>query len=197
MLLPLVPEHSFAKDQPEGHFVYQGFECARICVGAWKMRMGPSPKIAMPISAVVSLNSEPKRVAFKGLAIQRDLAEKKRVRMRCPRESNPTLVAQRDAKHGTIVQIPRDGVPLNLQCSPAGALADFVATDSEVEWTSLSVAETQALQGKSLNEAFRRSISRKPYGPHLDGHPVRLTTATASARIHQQISEPPRPGTIR
>src|ERR1039458_9015792 len=109
--LPLMPEHRFAKDQPEWHFVYQGFECAcfpcaRTAVGAGKIGMGPSPEVAMPVSAVVSLNSEPQRIPFKTPAIQRDLAGKKRVGMRGSRESNPALVAQRDAKLGSTVQIP-------------------------------------------------------------------------------------------
>src|SRR5208282_5950741 len=103
--------HRFAKDQPEGHFVYQGFECARFrCartpVGAGKISMGPSPEVAMPVSAVVSLHSEPQRVSLKSPAIQRDVAGKKRIGMRGARESNPALVAQRGAKRGTVMQVP-------------------------------------------------------------------------------------------
>src|ERR1700690_2412368 len=58
VLLPLMPEQRFAKDQPEGHFVHQCLQCSRTCVGAGEMRMCPSPEVAMPVSAVVSLNSE-------------------------------------------------------------------------------------------------------------------------------------------
>src|SRR5208282_422122 len=29
VILPLMPQNRLAKDQPEWHFVYQGFECAR------------------------------------------------------------------------------------------------------------------------------------------------------------------------
>ncbi len=103
---PFMPEHGFAKDQPEWHFVDQCFQRAGARIGAGKICMRPSPEVAMPVSTVVSLNSEPQRVPLKTPAIQRDPAGKKRVGMRGSRESNPALVAQRDAKRGTIMQSP-------------------------------------------------------------------------------------------
>jgi len=69
--------------------------------------------------------------------------------------------------------------------------------DSKVEWTLPSRAEIQTLQGKSLNEALRLRTPRKPRGPYLDRHPPRVTQTTAPSRIHQQISEPPCPATVR
>jgi len=192
-----MPEHRFAKDQPEWHFVYQCFKGAGMCVAAGKVRVGPSPEVAMPVSAVVSLHSEPQRIARKAPAIKHDLAGKKRVGMRGSRESNPALVAQRDPKCGTTVQVPRNCVPRNLHFSSARVLADFMVADLEVERTLPAGAELQTLQRKFLREALRFSIPRKPRGPHLDGHPTRVACATAPAGIHQQISEPPRPAAVR
>jgi hypothetical protein len=62
------------------------------------------------------------------------VAGKKRVGMRCARESNPALVAQRDAERGTPMQVPRNRVSPNFQCSAAGVLADSILADLEVEW---------------------------------------------------------------
>jgi hypothetical protein len=193
----VMPEHRFAKGQPEWHFVDQRFQCARRCAGAGKIRMGPSPEVAMPVSTVVSLHSEPQRVPRKTPAIQRDLSRKECIGMRCSRESDPALGAQRYAKRGTISHIPRNRAPLNFEPSPAGVLSDFIVANAEVERILFSGAEIQTLQGESLNEALRFSIPRKPCGPHLDGHPTRIAKATAPARIHQQVSEPPRPTTVR
>src|SRR5208282_540861 len=166
-------------------------------VGAGKIGVRPDPEGAMAVSAVVSLNAEPQRVTLKAPGIQRDLAGKKRVGMRCARESNPALVAQRDAKRRTVMQVPRNRVSPNFQCSAAGVLSDSILADLEVEWILPSGAEIQTLQGKPLNKALRSSIPRKPCGPHLDGHPLRVACATAPARIHQQISEPPRSTAVR
>ena len=193
----LMPEHRFAKDQPEGHFVYQCLQCARTSHRSGKIRMRPSPEVAMPVSAVVSLHSEAQRIAFEAPAIERDLAGKKRVGMRRSRESNPALVAQRDAKCGTIADSHEIAWPSTSNApwqefSPISLLPIL-----EVEWILPSGAEMQAFQGKSLNEALRLSIPRKPRGPHLNGHSARVACATAPARIHQQISEPPRPAAVR
>ena len=95
------------------------------------------------------------------------------------------------------MQVPSNRAPSYLQCSSAGVLADSVFADLEVEWILPSGAEIQTLQGKSLNEALRFPIPRKPCGPHLDGHPLRVACATTPSGIHQQISEPPRPAAIR
>jgi len=139
--LPIVPEHCLAKRQPQWHLVYKGFECARTFAGAGKIRMAPGPELAMPVSTVVSLNAETQRVSCKTPSIQRDRARKKRIGMRRSRESYPSLIAQRIAKCRTIIQIPRNRVSLGVQCSPAGALADFIVADSEVEWILASFTE--------------------------------------------------------
>src|ERR1022692_883607 len=95
------------------------------------------------------------------------------------------------------MQVPRNRVPVTLQLSSARTLVDFVVTDSEVEWILPSRAEIQAPQRKSLNEALRSSVPRKPGGPHLNRHPAWVAGATALARVHQQISKPPRPAAVR
>ena len=158
--------------------------------------MRPRPEVAMPVSAVVSLHSKPQRLSFETPAIQPDHAGKNRVGMRRSRESNPALVAQRDPKFGMILQIPRDRMPSNFQFSAAGALADFILAHSEMKWILSSGAEIQPLQPKPLNKAFRFSIPGEPRSPHLHGHPVLVSRATAPSRIHQQISEPPCPAAI-
>ncbi len=174
--------------------------------------MGPSPELTMPVSAVVSLHSGSQRIppktpaidiaaiylpAISIKAIYRDLAGKKRVRMRSARKSDPSLVAQRNAKRGTPLQIPRNRVPINLQVPPAGILAHFVVANSEMKWILSSRAQIKTFKGKSLNEAQRFFIPRKPGGPNLDWHPARVTRAAAPSRIHQQISEPPGPDAVR
>ena len=70
------------------------------------MRMGPSPEVAMAVTTVVSLHSEAQWVSCKTPAVQRNLAGKKRVGMRRSGESNPPLVAERDAKCRTIAEVP-------------------------------------------------------------------------------------------
>jgi len=196
-----MPEHRFAKDQPEWHLVYQRLQstrlgCARTPVRARKIGMGPGPEIAMPVSAVVPLHSESQRIAGKSFAIQHDLAGKKSVRMRSSGKSNPPLVAQSDAKRRTPMQIPRNVMPLNLHHSATKSFADFIVARAELKRILFSGAEPQALQRKSLNEALWFSIPWKPCGPHLHRHPARVSGATAPARIHQQISEPPSPAAI-
>src|ERR1035438_10214905 len=157
--LSLMPEHRFAKDQAERHFVDQGFQSARSrfprarrIVGARKIGVGPSPEVAMAVSTIVSLNSEPQRIPVKTAAIERDVPGKKRVGMRCSGESNPAFVAQRETKCGLILDIPGNRVAINFQRSAAGILADFVVADSKMEWILPSRAEIKARQRKSLNE---------------------------------------------
>ena len=94
------------------------------------------------------------------------------------------------------MQIPLNRVPLNFQCSSAGAFADFVVADSEVEWILHSGAEIQTFQRQPLNEALRFSIPRKPGRPNLHGHSTGIACATTPPRIHEHISEPPRPATV-
>lgn len=153
--------------------------------------MRPAPEVAMPVSTIVSLNSKSQRFTLKTSAVECDLPEKKRVGVWRSRESNPALIAQRDPKRGTVAEIPGDGMPINLHRSPAGVFVDSIVADSKVKWILSSRAELQPLQGKSLNEGLRLPVRRKPCGPHLHRHPLRVSRAAASPWIHQQISEPP------
>jgi hypothetical protein len=159
--------------------------------------MGPRPELAMPISTVMSLNSEPQRGALKTPAVQRDAAGKDCVGMRSSRKSNPTLMAQSDAKRGMTLQIPSERMSVQFQVSAAGRLPDSVGTDSKVERILPRGANVEIVQRKSLNKAPRLIIARKPGGPHLDRHSARVVWATAASRIHQQISKPPGPVTVR
>lgn len=82
-------------------------------------------------------------------------------------------------------------MPINLQCTLAGILADFIVAYMEVKWSLPSGAKIQIVYGKSLNEALWLLFPRKPGSPHLNRHPARVVRAAAPARIHQQIPEPP------
>jgi hypothetical protein len=192
VLLPIMPEHRFAKDKPERHFVGERFQSARARAHAGKMRMRPSPEVAMPVSTIVSLNSDPQRASVKTPPIQRDPARKDSIGMRSSREADPAFIAERDAKRRTIMQIPCNRVPLNFQYASTGILADLVLADSKVEGILAFATEIQSLQGKSLNEALRFPTLRKPGRPDLYWQSPEITNATATAGIHQQIPEPPR-----
>ena len=82
-------------------------------------------------------------------------------------------------------------MPIHLHRSPAGGFVDSIVADSKVKWILSSRAELQTLQGKSLNEGLRLPVLRKPRGPDLRRHRLRVSRAAASPWIHQQISEPP------
>jgi len=81
---------------------------------------------------------------------------------------------------------------VNCQRSPAGVLLNPIAADEKVERIFPAGAELQTVQPKRLNEALRLSLPRKPRRPDLNRHPTRISGATASPGIHQQIAEPPR-----
>src|ERR1039458_3099031 len=120
--------------------------------------MGPRPELAMPISTVMSLNSEPQRGALKTPAVQSDAAGKDCVGMRSSRKSNPTLMAQSDAKRGMTLQIPSERMSVQFQVSPAGSLPDSVGTDSKVKRILPRGANVEIVQRKSLNKAPRLSL---------------------------------------
>src|SRR5271165_907245 len=102
-----MPQHRFSKDQSKWHLIDQRFERARRRIAPRKIRVRPSPEVAMPIPAIVSLHSEAQRIARDPLTIESDLSRKHRVGVRCPREADPTLAAQGHAKCRTITQVPR------------------------------------------------------------------------------------------
>jgi len=81
---------------------------------------------------------------------------------------------------------------LNLQRALAGIVSDSKLVDSEVERGLASSAEIETVRGKSLNEALRFARRRKPCGPDLNRLPARISSASASPQVHQQIAEPPR-----
>ena len=84
-----------------------------------------------------------------------------------------------------------------VQCSAAGAFFHGVIRDSKMKGTLSSLAEINPGQLKSLKKALWVSNTRKPRSPYLDGLPVGLCLAAAFSRIHQKITEPPRPAAIR
>ena len=159
--------------------------------------MRPGPEIAMPVSTVMSLHAEPEWVAAITPAIEDNLARKSRVGMRRPRETDPAFVAQRYAKRGMVVQIPGDGVSVDLQGAAAGILFDCIVAMSKTKRSLPARAKLQILRRKSLNEALRLSVPRKPRSPYLNRHSAWVPGATAAPGIHQQIPEPPGTTPIR
>src|SRR5579864_2531049 len=133
VLLSVVPQHRFAKDQSERHLVDQRLQGSRGSAGSRKVRVGPSPEVPMPVSTVVSLDSESQRVPSEAPAIECDLRRKHCIGMRRARETDPAFVAQRHAKSGTVIQVPRDRVTINFQGSPTRILVNLVVADSEVK----------------------------------------------------------------
>src|SRR6185437_6761586 len=118
------------------------------------------------------------------------------VRMRRSREPNPALVAQCDAKRGMKSEVPANRVSPCFQRSSAGVLLNLIVANAEMEWISAG-AQFQTCQRISLNEALWLSILWKPGGPQLERHSPRVSRTTPSPRVHQQISKPPGPATIR
>jgi hypothetical protein len=97
----------------------------------------------------------------------------------------------------TAIYTRDDGIVDWRYCRTRNPEADFVVADSEVEWILHSGAEIQTFQRQPLNEALRFSIPRKPGRPSLHRHSTGVACATVPPRIHQQISKPPRPATVR
>src|ERR1035438_2222627 len=128
-----MPQHRFAKDKAEGHFVYQSFQCACPSIGAGKIGMGPGPEVAMAVAAVVALHAGSQWVALKGPAIQCDSPGKYRVGVGGARKADPTFITQRDPKGRAPAQIPRDRVGIDLQLAATKAFTDFIFSASEAE----------------------------------------------------------------
>jgi hypothetical protein len=78
----VVPQHCFPKNQAEWHLVDQRFQRAGWSVGSQKISVRPAPKVAMPVSTIVSLNSEAQWIHFAAAAIESDLPGKQRIGMR-------------------------------------------------------------------------------------------------------------------
>ena len=98
VFFPVMPKNGLVEDEREWHLVDQGFQRGRRLAGPRKVGMHPSPKVAVPVSAVVALNSEAERISAKDLAIENDLTRKCGIRVRRSRETNPSFIAQGYAK---------------------------------------------------------------------------------------------------
>ncbi len=83
VLLSIVPKHGSAKDQSERHLVDQRFQSRCGFAVARKVGVGPRPEVAMPVAAIVSLQSKSERLTLKGLAIECDLPGKNRIGVGC------------------------------------------------------------------------------------------------------------------
>src|SRR5437660_3825766 len=101
-----MPKHAFAKGQSKGHLIDQPFQRACRLAAAWKVGVRPCPKIAMPVSAIVSLHAGPQNLSRIAPPIERDLPGKHSVRVRCTRKTNPSLITERHAKRRAVAQFP-------------------------------------------------------------------------------------------
>src|ERR1035438_4364301 len=128
-----MPQHRFAKDKAEGHFVYQSFQCACPSIGAGKIGMRPGPEVAMAVAAVVALHAGSQWVALEGPAVEGDSPGKDRIGVGGSRKANPTLVTQGHTEGGAPAQIPRDRMTINLQLASTRAFTDFIFSASEAE----------------------------------------------------------------
>src|SRR5579871_2220298 len=53
-----MPQNGLAEDKSQGHFIGQGFEGAGRTLAVGKKRVRPGPEVAVPVSAVVALQTE-------------------------------------------------------------------------------------------------------------------------------------------
>jgi len=154
--------------------------------------MGPGPKPAMSISAVVPLHPESQWLSLEFMAIQRDSAGEGRVRVGRSGKPDPALTAESDAKRGTIAQIPGNLVAIDFQSSAASIFSDFIFSGAKVERAFSTVTKIQTVEWKSLYETMWGAVSRKPRGPDLNRQPMQVAGASVATGIHKKIPEPPR-----
>src|ERR1700675_1246124 len=100
-----MPKHTFTKDKSKGHLVDECFQGACSLTQSRKIRMGPCPEIAMPVSQVMSLTSETQRVSRECAPVEHDFSGENRVGARRARKANPPLVAQRYTKRRSVSQV--------------------------------------------------------------------------------------------
>lgn len=93
VLLAIVPEYGFAKDQAERHFVGQRLQGRRGLADARKICVSPTPEVTMSISAIVSLHAESQGITREAVIIELDISGENRIGVWCPRETNPSLAA--------------------------------------------------------------------------------------------------------
>lgn len=192
-----MPENRLAEHQSQGHLIHQSFERARRTLRPRKVRVCPSPEIAMPISAVMALHAKSQRIANKFAPIDCDPSRKYRVGMRRAREADPAFITKSHTKRRSIAQVPCNSVPIHLQRSAAEVFPNLVVTSVKTKWTPTLSADLKTLQRKSLNKTLWRAACRKPCRPRLHRHSARVPHTPASPRIHQQVSKPPCPAAVR
>jgi hypothetical protein len=185
-----------AKDEPERHFVYQCFQYARTCVRAGKIRMRPSPEVTMPAPTVMALNSEPKGLPSKLRSSSVIFLEK--ITSECGVRENPIQPlllkvarnAERHCRSHEIACPSTSNVP-RQEPSPISLLPIR-------KWNGFAFWRWDPNLPKAFPErsfaAFRSSETTLPK-PARAFHPDRLRNHPP--RIHEQISEPPRPATVR
>src|SRR5579871_346336 len=117
---------------------------------------------------------------------------KDRVRMRSPREADPTLAVHGYAKRRANLQVPGNIVALRRQLSAAEVVANFVGAYLEVEWAFSAWMDRQLVERKFLDKTTRLAVARKPRGPDLDRQTAGIRGTPFAARICEQIPQPPR-----
>src|SRR4029077_1778232 len=182
-----MPEHCCARRHAKRHLIRQRFKRGPSATRIQKMNVRPRPEIPVPVSTVMALHSKSQRLTAKYATIQHNLARERRIRMRRPRESNPTLAAQFRAKSRTVSQIPANSLPLNFKAPPAFVLPDSVPLNLQKKRTrttpaqscvpqsclvrsralqirtvQLFTARTKFLNRKSLYPSLRPPVPRKP-----------------------------------
>lgn len=72
-------------------------------------------------------------------------------------------------------------MPIQIQFAPAKILSNFVLSDLELERSLTSRTNAESRQRESLDETLRRVIRRKPSGPYLKRHTLRISRAASAA----------------
>jgi hypothetical protein len=92
------------------------------------MNVRPSPKMPVPVTAVMTLHPVTERLITECSAIQSNLTGENRIRMRRPRKPNPALAAQLRSKNRPVSQIPGNSLPANFHTPPTFVLANPILT---------------------------------------------------------------------
>lgn len=195
-LLLVVPKGRAAKYKTERHFVSERFQSRGAAVSSGKMHVRPSPKIAVPVTAIVALHAIAERLAAKRLAVERNFAGEDGIGMRRAREADPAFATEFGAKRRAIAQIPGDAMAVHIKFSATLVFGDTICARFKRKRTAATRAEAKFLQGETLNPGFRFSQTGKPGGPDLHRLSARFLAAPATPRASQQIAQPPRAAAI-
>ena len=95
--------------------------------------MHPAPEGTVAVPAVVALDAEAEWITREAFAVQDYFARENGVRVRGFGKADPTLVAEDDFEVGVVVEIPGDGVAVDVKIAFAGILVDDVFSDAEME----------------------------------------------------------------